>query len=187
MPGSGLNLIIKKAVALGVLAYPKWNPEEYRRIQDFRKEHDQLYYEVVAPHFAFVFPLEGVGQEAFLKEAEKQSRGFGPIDFEIRCAVINKDAILPHFHLLLVPEKGYSKVVRLHDRLYSGLYRPHLRLDIDFTPHVGIANSKDPEQVKQWVDSWNLEEFCITGRIESITAIDFSNGTLTDLHTIPLG
>jgi hypothetical protein len=186
MPGSGLNPINNITVALGILAYPEWNPEDYTRIQDFRKDFDELYYKVVEPHFAFVFPLEGIGQEAFLAEAEKQSQGFGPIEFELRCATINKDAILPYYHLLLVPEKGYSSVVRLHDRLYSGLLRPHLRLDIDFIPHVGIANSKDPELVKQWVDSWNRVEFCIRGRIESITAIAYRDGTLKDLHTIPL-
>ena len=174
-------------MALGVLAYPEWNPGDHAHIQDFRKAHDELYYELVEPHFAFVFPVEGIGHEAFLEEAEGQSRGFGPIDFEIRCATINKDAVLPYYHLLLVPDQGYSKVVRLHDRLYSGLFRPHLRLDIDFVPHVGIANSKDPQRVKQWVDSWNEEEFCIGGRIASLTVIDYSEGTLKDLHTIPLG
>jgi len=187
MPGSGSSPINKSAVALGVLAYPKWNPADHRRIQDFRKAHDELYYQVVNPHFAFVFPMEGVVKEAFLDEVEKQSRGFGPIEFEIRCATPNKDAFLPYYHLLLVPDLGCSRVVRLHDRLYSGLFRPHLRLDIDFIPHVGIANSKDPEQVKLWVDSWNAGEFCIGGRIESLTAIDYSNGVLVDLHTIPLG
>ncbi len=173
-------------MALGILAYPEWHPGDYRKIQEFRKRHDALYYRVVEPHFAFVFPLEGIGREAFLAEAEKQSRDFGPIPFEIRCATINKDAVLPDYHLLLVPEMGYSKVVRLHDRLYSGLFRPHLRLDIDFIPHVGIANSKDPELVKQWVDAWNQEEFCIRGRLETFTVVEYSQGVLSDLDTLPL-
>ncbi|MDX1332803.1 MAG: 2'-5' RNA ligase family protein [Robiginitalea sp.] len=174
-------------MALGVLAYPEWNPEDYARIQDFRKGHDELYYRVVEPHFAFIFPMEGIPPGAFLEEAEKQSRGFGPIAFEIRCATINKDAFLPYYHLLLVPEKGHSKVIRLHDRLYSGLFRPHLRLDIDFIPHVGIANSKDAEQVKQWVDTWNQKEFCIRGRIATLTVIEYRDGILKDLRTLPLG
>ncbi len=174
-------------MALGVLAYPEWDPKDFTRIQTFRKDHDPLYFEVVKPHFAFVFPIEGIGQEAFLAEVQKQSLDFGPIDFEIRCATINKDAILPYYHLLLVPEKGYSKVVRLHDRLYNGLFRPYLRLDIDFIPHVGIANSTDAEYVKRWVDSWNRDEFCFRGRMESLTIIDYSDGNLKDLHTLPLG
>ena len=139
------------------------------------------------PHFAFVFPLEGIGREAFLAEAEKQAQGFGPIAFEIRCAILNKHAFLPYYHLLLVPEKGYSKIIRLHDRLYSGLFRPHLRLGIDFIPHTGIANSKDAEQVKQWVDTWNQEEFCLRGRIASLTVIEYSDGVLKDLRTLPFG
>ncbi|MEJ2585194.1 MAG: 2'-5' RNA ligase family protein [Robiginitalea sp.] len=174
-------------MALGVLAYPEWNRKDFERIQDFRKAHDELYYQVVQPHFAFVFPMEGIGKEAFLNEAKKQSQGFEPIDFEIRCATINKDAFLPYYHLLLVPEKGYSQVVRLHDRLYSDLFRSHLRLDIDFIPHVGIANSQDPVLVKQWVDSWNQELFCMRGRMASLTVIEYSKGILNDLHTLRLG
>jgi hypothetical protein len=173
-------------MALGVLAYPVLNPEDYERIQDFRKEHDELYYAVAEPHLAFVFPVDGMGREAFSAEIEKKARGIGAIDFEIKCATINKDAFLDYYHMLLVPDKGCSDIVKLHDRLYSELFFKHLRLDIDFIPHMGIANSKDPLKVKKWVDSWNSRDFSIVGTIEKLTIVDYTDFVLTNVKEVKL-
>jgi hypothetical protein len=101
-------------------------------------------------------------------------------------ALGENDAFLLSYHVLLVPDQGYSQVVKLHDRLYSGLFRPHLRLDIDFIPHVGIANDPDPERVKAWVDTWNREAFVFKGSIDSLTAVEYSQGILKNLLTLPL-
>jgi 2'-5' RNA ligase len=61
-----------------------------------------------------------------------------------------------------------------------------LRLDIDFIPHIGIANSKDKYQVKQWVDHLNSRPLLMEGTVKSITIIDYTDGVLTDLETIHL-
>lgn len=173
-------------MALGVLAYPVLKPEDYKRIQDFRKKNDQLYYEVAEPHVAFIFPVDDIEQESFVAEVLDKAKGKKAIDFEIKCATINKDAILDYFHLLLVPDKGHSDIVKLHDCLYSELFCEHLRLDIDFIPHIGIANSKDPYEVKKWVDNWNCQEFSIVGTVDKLTIVDYSNNVLTNLVEIKL-
>ncbi|MFW5645459.1 MAG: 2'-5' RNA ligase family protein, partial [Bacteroidota bacterium] len=107
-------------MALAVCAYPELKNDDYTEIQKFRKEHDE-YYSVIEPHFSFVFPVEGVKQAEFIEEIEKKSEGFEKIHVEIRCTTVNKDAFLDIYHLLLVPDKGYSNIVKLHDRLYSDI------------------------------------------------------------------
>ena len=141
-------------MALGVGAYPKLEDGDYNIIQDFRKENDELYYSIAEPHFAFVFPIEEdkIKKDQFIEEIFDNSNGVEQIDFEIKCATVNKDIFLDYYHLLLVPDKGYSKIVKLHDKLYSNLLFNHLSLDIDFIPHIGIANSKDKFKVKRWAD-----------------------------------
>lgn len=135
-------------MALAVCAYPELKNEDCAAIQNFRKEHDG-YYSIVEPHFSFVFPVEGIEQSEFIEEIEQKSDGVEKIDFEIQCATVNKDAVLDIYHLLLVPDKGYSNIVKLHDKLYSDKLFNHLRLDIDFIPHMGIANSLDKYEVKK--------------------------------------
>lgn len=173
-------------MAFAVCAYPRLRNEDYKRIQAFRKENDELYYSVAEPHFSFVFPIFKIDKEQFIKEVFTKSKGTKQIDFEIKCATINKDAFLDYFHLLLVPDKGYSDIVKLHDRLYSDILFEHLRLDIDFIPHLGIANSKDMYEVKNWVDSWNQKEFVISGTIDTLTIVDYTNNILADLNEIKL-
>lgn len=102
-----------------VLAYPKMSKEDYAWIQNFRKLHDEQYYEVVEPHFTIVFPTFGKPIEDFIKEVEKQSRDIISFDFSIRCAVINKDSFSDYWHVFLTPDQGHSNVVKLHDKLYS--------------------------------------------------------------------
>lgn len=173
-------------MANGVCAYPRLKKSDYKIIQDFRKENDELYYLIAEPHIAFVFPIDKIEKDQFISEIFDKSKGVKQIDFEIKCVTVNKDAFLDYYHLLLVPDKGYSKIVKLHDKLYSDILFNHLRLDIDFIPHMGIANSKDKYKVKNWADNWNYKEFTINGLIDSLTVVDYTNNILTDLDKIKL-
>ena len=173
-------------MALGVLAYPKISLSDFNDIQTFRKDHDQLYFSIANPHFAFVFPMTSINRKQFIEEVIAKANGVKKIDFEIRCATINKDAFLDYYHVLLVPDKGYSDVVKLHDKLYSEVFFNELIMEIDFIPHIGIANSKNKYEVKKWVDQWNAKQFSISGIIENLTIIDYSNNTLKDVKNIEL-
>ncbi|MBT8287538.1 MAG: 2'-5' RNA ligase family protein [Bacteroidia bacterium] len=174
-------------MAFGVLAYPKISHQDYEFIQDFRKQNDELYYEVVDPHFAFVFPTDTLNETDFVQEIVEKTKGFEPINFEIRCTSINKDSFIDYFHLLLIPDQGHSDIIKLHDKLYSGQLFNDLRLDIDFIPHMGIANSKDKFEVKNWVDQWNANDFIIKGRIDTLTVIEYDGQNLKDIISIDLG
>lgn len=172
-------------MALAVISYPKFNKEDLRLIQAFRKDND-LYFNIVDPHFTFVFPVFDVEKQRFIDEIMEKSTGVRSFDFEIRCAAVNRDPFSDYYHLLLEPDKGFSNIVKLHDRFYSGLLFNNLRLDIDFIPHMGIGNSKDPLVVKRWVDEWNGKDFLIAGRVESLVIVDFTDMVLTDLVEIKL-
>ncbi|MEE4198776.1 MAG: 2'-5' RNA ligase family protein [Bacteroidales bacterium] len=175
-------------MAFGVCAYPELKEKDIKIIRNFRKENDELYYSIAKPHFAFVFPVDepDISQEQFIDEIYHQTKGSESIEFDIKCATVNKDAFLPYYHLLLVPDKGFHKIVKLHDRLYSNLLFPYLRLDIDFIPHMGIANAKDKFEVKKWADQWNKKDFSINGVIHSLTIVDYSRNILTDIEQISL-
>ncbi len=88
--------------------------------------------------------------------------------------------------MLLVPDKGYSNIVKLHDKLYSDKLFNHLRLDIDFIPHMGIANSRGKYKLKKWADEWNAKDFLIAGSIESLMVVDYTDDVLTDIKEVQL-
>lgn len=173
-------------MALGVLSYPSMSKKDYGVIQEFRKYNDQLYFKMVEPHFAFVFPTDSFEEHEFVKEITEKARGVKSFNFDLKCACVNKDSFIEYFHLLLVPDQGHSNIVKLHDKLYNDLLIDDLRLDIDFIPHMGIANSKEGLKVKQWADLWNSRDFSIKGRVESLTVIHYDGKYLENIATIHL-
>lgn len=169
-----------------VLAYPDIKGSDYELVQNYRKNNDELFYTVVEPHFTIIFPVFDFSESLFIKEIIEKSKDVEKIKFVIRCATINKDAFNEYFHAFLVPDEGYSNIVKLHDKLYSGILKENLRLDLDFVPHIGIGNSKDKYLCKQMVNEWNNKEFAISGSISRLTIVNYENDIVTKLKEIEL-
>jgi len=169
-----------------VLAYPEIKKSEFELIQKYRQENDGLFYSVVEPHFTIVFPVFDRPESEFLEEIRKKTEGFTEFDFVLRCATINKDAFNEYFHTFLVPDEGYSRIIKLHDGLYSGILKENLRLDLDFVPHIGIGNSMDKQECKKMVDEWNKTEFEINGTISKLTVVEYETNSVRKIEEIKL-
>ncbi|MGB9772354.1 MAG: 2'-5' RNA ligase family protein [Candidatus Kapaibacteriota bacterium] len=169
-----------------VLAYPKLTSDDFTKIQNYRKKNDELFFKIVDPHFTIVFPVFDISEDKFIEEVKQKSTNIAKFDFVIRCATINKDAFNDYFHTFLVPDEGYSKIVKLHDKLYSDKLKDYLRLDIDFIPHIGIGNSKDKNSCKKMVDEWNKKDFSISGKITHLTIVNYENDRVTKIEEIEL-
>jgi 2'-5' RNA ligase len=139
---------VSLAMSLLVLSYPGLSPGDYAWIQSIRAEHDTQY-EIVGPHFTFVFPVSGPDQEALVSHVRSEARGQARFSFALRCAVVVKDALSAYTHVCLAPDEEYSTMVKLHDRLYSGLLAAELRLDIPFLPHLTVGNNADAQICKR--------------------------------------
>jgi hypothetical protein len=173
-------------MAFLVLAYPTLWPEDFDTIQNFRKDNDELFFKVVKPHFTIVFPVAEVSQEEFIKEVKDKIKHVARFNFVIRCSTINKDSFRDYYHAFLVPDEGYSKIVKLHDKLYSEKLKDNLRLDIDFIPHIGIGNSQDKNLCKKMVDQWNEKDFSVRGEISHLTVVQYENNTIVEIEKLQL-
>jgi hypothetical protein len=143
-------------------------------------------FDVVRPHFTFVFPVAGISSADFTTEIKKQLGQAEPISFCLRCATINKDDFSEYYHAFLVPDEGFSQIVKLHDKLYSDKLFLHQRLDIDFIPHIGIGNSTDELACKKMVDEWNSKPFLISGTICTFNIVQYENDKVTTIEKIKL-
>ena len=77
-------------------------------------------------------------------------------------------------------------MVKLHDKLYSGLLAPKQRLDLDFIPHMGIGNTKDPEECKKLVDEVNELNIHFPGEITTLDVLEYKNNQFKTLEQIDL-
>lgn len=160
-------------MALAVVNYPTLSEEDYEWIQSVRKEHDPLYYGVVDSHISLVFPTDGVEESTFVDHIGEKARSTSSFEVVFRCAILGDPDFQGHAHAFLVPDEGFSNIVRLHDRLYTGPLADFLRLDVPFIPHVGIANMPEPEDCKAIIDDLNAENFEIPGRVESLDVVEY--------------
>lgn len=173
-------------MAFLVLAYPNLQSSDFDFIQKFRKDKDELFYSVVEPHFTIVFPTFDLTKEDFCQAIFDTTINIEKITFSIRCATVNKDSFSEYYHCFLVPDEGYSKIIKLHDRLYSEQLKNNLRLDIDFVPHIGIGNSKDKFECKKMADILNKKDFLINGTITNLTIVEYDNNKVIKLQDIEL-
>jgi hypothetical protein len=157
--------------SLLVVNYPTLSAGALEKIQSVRQQHDLLYYDVVAPHFTLVFPVVDRDEKSFIAHVDQVTRSIPSFDFVIRCTALGDDAFSGYAYVLLVPDEGYSRIVRLHDRLYTGILASELRLDIPFIPHIGIANDLDPQVCKTIVDHLNATDFEICGKVQRLDVI----------------
>lgn len=172
-------------MALLVISYPEISNSDFLHIQKFRADHDH-YFRIVNPHFTLVLPVVDWQPEAFIREIDKQAKDFLTFEFCLRCATLNKDAFNDYYHTFLVPDEGFSHFIKLHDILYANLLFPHRALQIDFIPHLGIGNSRYPEECLEMISSWNRRPFAIHGRISALDIVSFEKNKVKTILKISL-
>ena len=156
-------------MSLLVLAFPALNKKDYEWIQSIREKYDDRYYKVVDPHFTIVFPVFDFEESVFVSHIETLAKDVEPIEFSVQCTTIVKDSFSDYTDIFLVPDKGNSDIIRLHDRLYMGVLKSELRLNIPFIPHIGIGAATDPVESKRISDKINETRFCIEGKINTLS------------------
>ncbi len=174
-------------MSLLVLGYPNLSPDDFEWIQSMRARYDKLYYDVVPPHFTIVFPVTNVDEQKFKAHIKEHAQWLEYVSFVLRCAVVVKDSASKYTHVFLVPDEGYSGIVKLHDRLYTGVLASELRLDLPFVPHIGVCNSVDPNICKKLAGDLNASNFEIAGDIDELNIVNYEGANVTTIEKISLG
>lgn len=157
---------------MGLLAicYPKLQARDEGWIESIRKKYDP-HYKLVDAHFSLVFEIPNIGPDEFAAQMRPICQATPGIEFNLRCAMVMPGIAEDNWYLFLVPDLGYSDIVRLHDCLYSGVLSPHLRLDIPYVPHITVGIFNDAHSCKKAADELNHEIFDIAGLIETVDII----------------
>jgi len=119
-----------------ILVYnPKFDRRTEESIETFRRKYDSFvdYWE---PHIPFMFkiPCSEIEETELTGHIKSILKKWKPFHIRIGGSVKSWD----HWLLLLLKE-GNEKVIALHDELYTGILSSHLRRDIEFIPHIGLA------------------------------------------------
>lgn len=159
-------------MSLLVVSYPELARRDADWIAAIRQRHNFLKYSVLAPHITLVFPLSGVGQDDLLEHVRLRLTGRPRIRFAFRSSLLMKDDSSDDYYVVLVPDEGFSGIVKLHDNLYTGILAPRLRLDLPFIPHMTVGFSSDVAACKSLVDALNAEAFVIEGELAYLDVVN---------------
>ena len=112
-------------------------------IYQFREDHDPKS-GVVAPHLTLVFPTSLLVADQFVKAVRDACNGLKSFDAEFRAAVFMPERVgqISKASVFLVPDRGFSDIVWLHSKLYSGSLAAAQLFEFPFIPHTTYHNWK---------------------------------------------
>jgi hypothetical protein len=170
-----------------VIIYPKFIPNPPEIVAVMRAKYPKFTYPKFAPHFTCVFPQTTLSEEFLVQHVRDVAAGQSPIPFTIRCALPVRESFSDNTYLYLVPDEGFSAIVLLHDRLYTGVLAAELRLDIPFIPHITIGYTPDAAYCKQAADDWNAQPFEIAGILDTLDVLRLDGESGETIAQVALG
>jgi 2'-5' RNA ligase len=172
-------------MSLCVVAYPEVEAADWGWIQAIRRASDPQF-NLIDPHFTLIFPTDAVDARTLEAHVRSSVAGSSQFRFVLRCALPVKDSFSAQTHLFLVPDEGLSQLVRLHSRLYTGLLKTQLRLDIPYLPHITVGAFVDAGECKAAADSLKQRSFGVDGRISRLSLLQVTQTSVTTLTDIDL-
>ena len=173
-------------MALLVVSYPRISLGDAQWLASLKQRYPALTPSSLAPHFTLVFPIEGADEKELAGHIREQVRGQRAIPFALRCAVPVNDYASEDYYVLLVPDEGFSGIVKLHERLYSGPLAAHLHPDIPFTPHITVGHAPDGWLCRRVANDLNAEDFAIAGTVAHLDLIDKDGDSIRTVERFSL-
>ena len=154
-------------------------------IEAVRAKHDPQAHRIDA-HFTLVFPV-AVALAALSDEVAGIIEELSPISFTVRAALAHPDAAADGGHVFLVPEEGRMDITRLHERLYEGILKPHLRLDIPFVPHMTVGAHPDMRYCEAVGDELTAARRVMTGVLDAVDVLELTSGAVASRARLGFG
>lgn len=135
------RIVIRKLVKpprWGIVWLPAFSAQTAMSIANIRDAHDPLA-ATLPPHLWLVFPFAAHLNATQLTAHIRRRTARWPQVPVVFSGIRN----LKDEFVLLNARTGAASLTALHDRLYGGILSPFLRDDMDYTPHITLARSRD--------------------------------------------
>lgn len=125
-----------------IMIFPEFGNMEI--INSMRKKYDPLA-DLVSPHITLVFPFHSDITDAELSShIENAMSGISPFSLQLAGIFKHEDAF--GNYLFLDVKEGKKELIRLHDRLYSGVLSS-FSTEIPYNPHMTLGNLENRDSL----------------------------------------
>jgi 2'-5' RNA ligase len=169
---------------VAVVAYPRLDEQDREWIEAFRAGHEPQSSRIDA-HFTLVFPVEAAPDELDA-ELRQVAGSVEPFTFTIGRTSVVRDLLGTDHHIFLVPDEGAAEIAALHDRLYAGTLRTHLRADIPFVPHMTVGAAGNAQTAEEWARTMDIGR-TLRGAVERVELIEIGGGRVRTVAAYGLG
>lgn len=111
------------------------------KLDSLRKKYDPNW-RIISPHMTIVFPLIDVSEDELSRLVKDVADNTKSFPLHLKGLTKSSDD-----YLFLLAKEGNEEIVKLHDKLYSGVLTPYLRKDIPFIPHITLGYFKTSDNV----------------------------------------
>jgi 2'-5' RNA ligase len=122
-------------------------------INVLRAKYDPLV-DLIPPHVTLVFPFESnITTEALTEHLKQSTVGLKPFQIVVKGVTGAQKE-----YLFLNVKVGNDQIIRLHDKLYTGMLKQYLNLSLTFIPHLAVGRIKDKQKFEfalEETEDWN--------------------------------
>ncbi|MTI68343.1 MAG: 2'-5' RNA ligase family protein [Firmicutes bacterium] len=119
-----------------IIIFPKLNNIE--KIEDIRRKYDPLY-NCIKPHITLVFPFESnIKTKEIKKHMKKVLSDIDKFKLKLKGITGSFDN-----YLFLNIKEGNDNIIKIHDKLYTGILKKHLYKKITYFPHLTVGKFED--------------------------------------------
>jgi 2'-5' RNA ligase len=169
---------------LAVVAFPYLEDADRRWIESFRAQHDPQASRV-AVHFTLVFPVE-TSADGVASEIATVAAATAAFTFAVGRTEVVTDTLGSGSYVFLVPDEGEPQISVLHDQLYAGMLKTHLRLDIPFTPHMTVGAAADPIAARKLANEIDRQARLVRGIVGALELLEVGATRIRSVATYKL-
>ncbi len=168
---------------VAVVCLPKLTPTDRGWVDSVRSRHLAREQLSVEPHVTLVFPCDEVDRPEIRSHLAVVAAESGPFDVALRAAVLLPDPFTGEFVVALVPDEGNSRLLRLHDRLYTGPFTQHQPVGVPFVPHLTLARMTASAAARALADDVNGGEPDLRTRVTDLVLMRLQAGRIEAVAT----
>ena len=166
-------------MSLTIVSFPDIPATELTWIEGIRQSHLTSPESDFAPHVTLVFPAEITTDDDLEMHMLGVTGSTQPFEAIFRIASPVIDPFNGGWTVQLLPDQGLSKLMRMHNFLYSGPFADHLNLDLRYVPHLTLARTDDGPQAKALCEELNSGIIEVEARFTTVDLLRIDGGTVT--------
>lgn len=163
---------------LMVVTVPTMSATDRAYIQTLRKQYDPQGYSFIEPHFTLLSLPHNFSKPVLTESLRIYLEQQAKVQFMLRTAIF-MPPLNGHqaWYAFLLPEEGFSELMKLHRRLHSGQLQEMLDKNFPFIPHLTIGKFANQADCQRLVNAINATGLKLTGWIEKIVLMEALDNT----------